>query len=124
MRLEAVISVALATCLTGCVTTTMQGYADRDLPSRSVSHVAALIMAPLPLAQAMQTSLAAEAAKRNLELDDALTLFPPTRTYTDAEIKRDLKTQGVNAVLIVNVGDTGVTQQYAGTVLSGDIAAP
>jgi hypothetical protein len=45
--------------------------------------------------------------------------FPPTRQYSDAEIKRDLAAQGVGAVLVVTVGDSGVVREYAGTVFSG-----
>jgi hypothetical protein len=97
----------------------MQGYADPDLPSQPVSHIAALVVAPLPLNQALQSSLANEATKRHLALDDALTIFPPTRQYTDAQIKRELADRGIDAVLVVNVGDTGVMQQYVGTLLSG-----
>jgi len=51
--------------------------------------------------------------------EDALRLFPPTRSYTDAEIRRDLAAQGVDGVLLINVGDTGVVREYAGTVLYG-----
>ncbi len=112
-------AVGLAFAVGGCVTTSMQGYADKDLPSQPIAHVAALIVAPLPLAQSMQASLAAEGAKANVVIDDALTLFPPTRQYADAEIKGELKDRGIDGVLIVNVGDTGVMQQYVGTVLSG-----
>ena len=67
----------------------------------------------------MQASLADEGAKLHVVVDDALTIFPPTRQYTDAEIKHELKDRGIDGVLIVNVGDSGVMQQYAGTMLSG-----
>ncbi len=119
MRWTWMTAIGLAFAVAGCVTTSMQGYADKDLPSQPIAHVAALIVAPLPLAQSMQASLAAEGAKAHVVIDDALMIFPPTRQYTDAEIKRELKDRGVDGVLIVNVGDTGVMQQYVGTVLSG-----
>jgi len=41
----------------------------------------------------------------------------------DAEIKHDLAVQGVDAVLIVTVGDSGVVREYAGTVFSGTYSA-
>jgi hypothetical protein len=97
----------------------MQGYADRDLPAQPISHIAALVTAPLPIAQSMQANLASEAAKLHITVDDAQSIFPPTRQYTDAEIKHDLKDRGVDGVLVVNVGDSGIVQQYLGTVLSG-----
>jgi hypothetical protein len=97
----------------------MQGYADRDLPDHSISHVAALVTAPLPLAQSLQADLTAEAAKANITIEDALTIFPPTRQYANEEIKRELKDRGIDGVLVVSIGDTGVMQRYAGTILSG-----
>jgi hypothetical protein len=119
MRLYLVAALGLALALGGCVTTSMQGYADKDLPSQPIAHVAALVTAPLPLAQSMQASLTDEGAKLHVTVDDALTIFPPTRQYTDAEVKRELKERGIDGVLVVNVGDSGVMQQYLGTLLSG-----
>lgn len=54
-----------------------------------------------------------------LAADDALNLFPPTRTYSNAEVQQGLTANGIDGVLVINVGDTGVQQQYAGTILSG-----
>ncbi len=119
MRWGLIAAAGLAFAVAGCVTTSMQGYADRALPSEPVAHIAALVAAPLPLSQAMQASLAAEGAKHHVAVEDALAIFPPTRQYTDAEVKRELKDRGIDGVLVMNVGDTGVTRQYAGTVLSG-----
>jgi hypothetical protein len=96
-----------------------QGYADRELPAQPVTHVAALVSAPLPLSESLQASIAEQAAKIGIVVDDARTIFPPTRQYTDAQIKRDLATQGVGAVLVVTVGDSGMVREYAGTVFSG-----
>ncbi|THD48577.1 MAG: hypothetical protein E7774_02775 [Bradyrhizobium sp.] len=119
MQRKHIAAAALAVSLSGCVTTSMQGYADRDLPAHPVTHVAVLVGAPLPLSQALVADLTSEAAKVNITVEDALTIFPPTRQYANDEIKRELKDRGIDGVLTVNVGDTGVMQQYAGTLLSG-----
>jgi hypothetical protein len=123
LQLRSLFAAALGMSVSGCVTASMQGYADRVLPSQPVTHIAALVSAPLPLAQALQASLGDEALIMHVKLDDALAIFPPTRQYSDAEVKRDLKTQGVDAVLTVTVGDSGIMQQYAGTVFSGGYSA-
>ena len=57
MRLDLTAVAALAFAVSGCVTTSMQGYADKVPPSQPIGHVAALVTAPLPLAQSMQASL-------------------------------------------------------------------
>jgi hypothetical protein len=98
----------------------MQGYADRQLPARPVSHVVAYVSAPLSITNALQSSIANEARRRGIVAEDALEVFPPTRRYLEAEIRRDLMTRGATAVLIVKVGDSGVIAQYAGTLFSGE----
>lgn len=108
-----------AILLSGCITTSMQGYADRDLPARPVKHIATYVVAPTALATSFQSSIAQEAAKRGIGADDAYALLPPTRSYNDAEIRKVLAESNIDAVLIVNVGDTGVIREYAGTFFQG-----
>jgi len=117
--LRAAVAVLVAITLSACVTTSMQGYADRDLPARPVSRIVAYVAGPGPLVASIQSNIRDEATKRGIEADDALLLFPPTRTYTDAEIRKGLAAQGIDGVLVINVGDTGVMRQYAGTILHG-----
>lgn len=64
----------------------------------------------------MQASIAAEARKRGILAEDALTILPPTRTYTDAEVRKALAERGVDGVLTITVADSGVVRQYAGTI--------
>lgn len=115
MRLASILPCLAAALLSGCITTSMQGYADRDPPARPVKHLAAYVVAPTGLATSFQTSIAQEAAKRGILADDAYILLPPTRSYNDAEIRKVLAATNVDAVLIINVGDTGVVREYAGT---------
>ena len=109
-------AILVALSLGGCVTASMQGYADRDLPSNPVTHIAAFVNAPLPLSEAIQIGVAGEAEKRHLAIEDARSIFPPTRQYSDADIKRDLKAKGVDAVLVIDVSDSGIMREYAGTI--------
>jgi len=108
-----------AATVSGCITASMQGYADRDPPTKPVQRIVTLVTAPGQLASSIQSSVASEAAKRRVTAQDALLLFPPTRTYTDSEIRKELGQQGVNGVLLIKVGDSGVIREYAGTVFSG-----
>jgi hypothetical protein len=115
----AICAVLAAASLSGCITTSMQGYADRQLPARPVSRIVAYVAGPNTLVSSIQRSVAEEARKRGIAADDALNLFPPTRTYSNAEVQQGLTANGIDGVLVINVGDTGVQQQYAGTILSG-----
>jgi hypothetical protein len=112
------VAIAAAS-LSACITTSMQGYADRDLPTRPISRLVSYVAGPSPLVASIQSSIGEEAKKRGLAAQDALELFPPTRTYTNEEVRKGLAASGVDGVLVINVGDTGVLQQYAGTILTG-----
>jgi hypothetical protein len=79
----------------------------------------AYVAAPGPLAANILASITDEARKRGIVAEDALTIFPPTRTYNGAEVRQGLAAQGVDGVLVINVGDTGVMKEYAGTVFYG-----
>ncbi|MBR0850003.1 hypothetical protein JQ543_19785 [Bradyrhizobium diazoefficiens] len=111
--------VSMAICLSGCITTTMQGYADRDRPAKPVKRVIAYVAAQGPLSASLLSNIQEEARKHQVDAEDALNIFPPTRKYTDAEIRKGMAETGIDAVLFINVGDTGVQREYAGTILSG-----
>lgn len=118
-RLAILLPSLTGLLLSGCITTSMQGYADRNLPARPIKHIATYVIAPVALATSFQASITEEAGKRGIGADDAYALLPPTRTYNDAEIKRVLAESDVDAVLIINVGDSGVLKEYAGTFFQG-----
>ena len=109
--------------LTECTSTTIHGYADRNLPSNGVQHLAFYVAAPGPLASSMQASIAEEAQKRKVFIEDALNILPPTRTYSDAEVRKLLAERGVDGVLTISVADSGVISQYAGTIFNFILAA-
>jgi hypothetical protein len=106
----------IATALSACVTTDMQGYADRQLPQHPVQRIVALVAAPGGLGSNLQLSIQQEAKRHGVFTEDALNVFPPTRTYSNAEVKGELAREGIDAVLVLTVGDTGIQREYAGTV--------
>jgi len=117
IRIAALAFSALA--LSGCITTSMQGYADRQLPERAVQRIAVYVSAPGSLGPSLQTNISIEAKKRGVFAEDALVLLPPTRTYSNDEVKKALATDGIDAVLVLDVGDSGIRREYAGTIFSG-----
>jgi hypothetical protein len=115
------IPVLLATGLTlsACITTSMQGYADREPPQHQIKNIAAVVAAPTGLAASLQASIAQQANKYGIISEDARLLLPPTRAYSNAEVKNELAKDHVDAVLVLTVGDSGVRREYAGTMLFG-----
>jgi hypothetical protein len=89
-----VVAVVATISLSGYITTSMQGYADRELPAKPVSRIVAYVAGPGPLASRIQSSISEEARKSGVIAQDALRLFPPTRSYTNAEIRQGLASKG------------------------------
>jgi hypothetical protein len=118
-RVAFLLTFLAGSLLSGCITTSMQGYADRQLPVGRVQRIATYVVAPVALATSFQSSLAEEAPKRGVVAEDGFALLPPTRTYNDAEIRKILAEASIDAVLIINVGDTGVVKEFAGTFFQG-----
>ncbi|HUI14054.1 MAG TPA: hypothetical protein VL048_11370 [Xanthobacteraceae bacterium] len=114
------VLTAVSMVLSACITTDMQGYADRQLPQQPIQRIAALVAAPPGLAASLQSSIAQEGKKRGILVEDAFLLLPPTRTYSDADVKAELARDGISAVLVLTIGDTGVQKEYAGTVFFGN----
>jgi hypothetical protein len=67
------------------------------------------------LAASIHWSIASEAKSRGVLAEVALLILPPTRNYTNAEIQKALQTSGVDGVLVIKVGDSGIMSQYAST---------
>jgi hypothetical protein len=111
-RIPAAIAIAVsAIALGGCVTRSMQGYADLQPPAHPIQRIAAI--AP----PALIPVLSSEASRRGVVLEDANVILPPTRQYNEAEVRQAMVAHGIDGVLVVNVtGATGVQQQYAGTI--------
>jgi hypothetical protein len=112
-----------AITLSGCLTSET-GVADRMLPPRQLNRLVAYVSGPAAVASNLQMNISGEARRRGLAADNALALFPPTRSYTDADIRQALAARGVDGVLIINVGDASVPRQYAGTILQGRSTLP
>jgi hypothetical protein len=60
----------------------MQGYADLERPPHPIQHIAAFA------GPALLPALASEAKKQGVFLEDALSFLPPTRQYTEPEIRQ------------------------------------
>jgi hypothetical protein len=84
-----------------------------------MTRIAAMVAAPVALRSDIQRSLNEAAAKHGVAAIDALSMLPPTRTYSDAEIRAQLKARNVDGVLLLTVGDSGVQREYAGTIFQG-----
>jgi len=104
--------------LCACTQTTIDGYADRAPSTRPLRHIVAHVAGPVSVANEAQASLTTEAGRHGVVLDNAYFLLPPTRAYSDAEIKRVLAGRGVDGVLLIRIGRTAVIREYTGTLFA------
>jgi ABC-type sugar transport system substrate-binding protein len=57
--------------------------------------------------RALIPALAREASNRGVLLEDANVILPPTRQYSEADVRQAMIARGVDGVLVVSVtGDT------------------
>lgn len=113
-RAGCLMSIAL---LCSCTQTTIEGYADREFRSRALTHIVTYISGPTSISNEAQASLTEQAAKHGVIHDNAFFVLPPTHSYSEQEIKRELASRGVDGVLLIRVGNTRVIKEYAGTLL-------
>jgi hypothetical protein len=121
-RISVIFCAAAAFSASACVSTNIEGYADREAPSQPLGHIAVLVAAAPTTVAAVQSAIVSTASLYGVVADDALTILPPTREYTPQEAKQDLIAAGADAVLVVAIGDSGIQKEYAGTILSANYA--
>jgi hypothetical protein len=105
--------------LSACALGSIQGENNLQAPARPVSRLVAYVSAPDSLVPSFQANIQVEAAKHGLSAENALVLFPPTRRYADSQIRQELAVRSIDSVLIIDVGNTGVQREYAGTIFQG-----
>jgi hypothetical protein len=107
-----------AALLGACTQTAIEGYADRPPSARPLSHIVAYVSGPVAIVNEAQASLTTAAEKHGVILDNAFYVLPPTRPYSDADIRRDLAAHGVDGLLLIKIGKSVTIREYAGTLLA------
>jgi hypothetical protein len=105
--------------LSACALGSIQSEGSLQAPARPVSRLVAYVSGPDSLTASFQANIAVEAARRGLAAENALVLFPPARAYADSQIRQALAARSIDSVLIINIGNTGVHREYAGTIFQG-----
>jgi hypothetical protein len=107
-----------AALLCACTQTALDSYADRSPTSKQLKHIVAYVAGPAAVANEAQAGLTTEAAKHGVILDNAFYILPPTRPYSDGDIRRTFAASGVDGLLLIRVGRAPVIREYAGTLLA------
>ena len=107
----------IAMALSGCGSALLQSETSPQLSPRPVRAIGAYVAGPNALAASFQANIAVEATRHGLTADNVSALFPPTRAYTNAEIRQGLAARSIDSVMIIRIGDAPAQRQYAGTIL-------
>ena len=107
----------IAMALSGCGSALLQSETSPQLSPRPVRAIGAYVAGPNSLAASFQANIAVEATRHGLTADNVSALFPPTRAYTNAEIRQGLAARSIDSVMIIRIGDAPGQRQYAGTIL-------
>ena len=107
----------IAMALSGCGSALLQSETSPQLSPRPVRAIGAYVAGPNALAASFQANIAVEATRHGLTADNVSALFPPTRAYTNAEIRQGLAARSIDSVMIIRIGDAPGQRQYAGTIL-------
>lgn len=70
------VAVISACGLIGCKTTSMQGYADRQLPTQPISRIVTYVAGPGALVSSIQFTVREEARKRGMLAEDTTADVP------------------------------------------------
>lgn len=107
--------------LCGCVTTEIRDYSDTEHAAQRTRSTAVIAeTSDVGLAEAIEQGLQTDLAQHGVRTVRMQTLLPPTRAYTDKEVKNKLSRQGIDTVLAVHVLDSSESSQIIGLYSSGN----
>ncbi len=97
-----IMSIALAISLTACITTNVKGFTDREYADYRVKKV--VVRAPnanLDFGALIEQSFVEEFNFRGIHAASFMTMFPPTREWTDEDVANELEKNGFDSILYV-----------------------
>ena len=117
VAMRALCLALVAMALSGCGSALLQSETSPQLSPRPAMAIGAYVAGPNSLVGSFQANIAVQATRHGLTADNISALFPPTRAYTDVEIRQGLAARSIDSVMIIRIGDAPAQRQYAGTIL-------
>jgi hypothetical protein len=99
----------------GCVTTQVKGYTDSKYRGAIIGSVAVLANSQdVGLSEAIESGLESSLKQYGVRTVRSQTILPPTRAYTEQEIRDSLTGNGIAALLIVNIAGSETSSETIG----------
>jgi len=102
--LAIVVFMSLLTALTGCITTEVKGYTDREYTGFRIGKVA--VRAPnagFAFGELVENSMVNAFRNRGVQAESFLAMFPPTREWTNEEVAKELIATGFDSIMYVTL---------------------
>lgn len=114
MKLKIVLFVIVALLtLEGCASTTITSFKDPQYKTTTFNRI--LVIANFSNLQRrwrVETQLVKEFQRIGVFAIEYLNLFPPTRDYTDEEKINQLVNNNIDSFIMIDAGESGVSQVY------------
>lgn len=117
-------AIGLSATITGCVSTNVRGYTDQDYQGHKISKVA--VRAPnagFTFAETLERTMVEELSGKGIQAASFLSLFPPTREWTNQAVAERLQAKGFDAIMHVNLMGSDSQSQTVGYMHSGNAYA-
>ncbi len=99
--------------LIGCAATNMTSVEDPEFRNKAYSRLLIIsTFSDLRYKKALENSFMQSFQLKNVTASIGLELLPPTRTYSDEEILKILKTYNIDGILIVALQEYWESQHY------------
>jgi len=115
-----VLCVTLSSVLTGCITTNVKGFTDRDYSGYKVRKVS--VRAPnasFTFGELLENSFVKELRKNGVAAQSFMERFPPTRRWTNQEVATELMQNDFDSIMYVTLVGSDTSSETIGYINSG-----
>jgi hypothetical protein len=115
---------SLTLLLAGCVTTSVRGFTDNNYKEFKIKKIA--VRAPnvgFAFGEIMENSMIKNLRSSKVQAESFLSLFPPTRDWTNEEVAKQLMKDGYDSIMYVYLVGSDSSSQTISYINSGNAYA-
>lgn len=120
----AVLVTSAVLFISGCISTHVRGFSDRDYRGYKIQKVA--VRAPnagFSFGETLETSMVKQLQAKGVKARSFLKSFPPTREWTNQEISTELMKDGYDSIMYINLIGSDTSTQTIGYIHNGNAYA-
>lgn len=107
------LTIVLSATIASCAETSITAFKDPAFASRVFQKPAIYVNSEdLTWRQSIEDTMVTELGKKGVIAVASMSLTPPTRTYSPEERAQVLAESDIDALIVIQIGDTGVETRY------------